>query len=99
LTGAVTSNLTSPQVNGTGTSFTTDLSAGDFIKFSGNNLIFQINTISNNTILNLTSNSALIVSTNTISKANNIAVGMTSGVKFFVNNSIPILRYLFQEEQ
>lgn len=88
LTGTVTSNTTSPQVNGTGTSFTTDLSAGDFIKFSGNNLIFQINTISNNTILNLTSNSASIVSTNTISKVTNVAIGMTSGVKFFVNNSI-----------
>ena len=88
LTGSVTSNTTSPQVNGTGTSFTTDLSAGDLIKFSGNNLIFQVNTISNNTILNLTSNSALIVSTNTISKATNVAVGMTSGVRFFVNNSI-----------
>jgi hypothetical protein len=88
ITGTVTSNTTSPQVNGTGTSFTTNLSAGDFIKFSGNNLIFQINTISNNTILNLTSNSALIVSTNTLSKVTNVAVGMTSGVKFFVNNSI-----------
>ena len=88
LTGTVTSNATSPQVNGTGTSFTTDLSAGDFIKFSGNNLVFQINTISNNTILNLNSNSAVIVSTNTISKVTNVAVGMTSGIKFFVNNSI-----------
>lgn len=88
LTGTVTSNATSPQVNGTGTSFTTDLSAGDFIKFSGNNLVFQINTISNNTILNLTSNSAVIVSTNTMSKVTNVAVGMTSGIKFFVNNSI-----------
>lgn len=88
LTGTVTSNATSPQVNGTGTSFTTDLSAGDFIKFSGNNLVFQINTISNNTILNLTSNSAVIVSTNTMSKVTKVAVGMTSGIKFFVNNSI-----------
>lgn len=88
LTGTVTSNATSPQVNGTGTSFTTDLSAGDFIKFSGNNLVFQIDTVSNNTILNLTSNSAVIVSTNTISKVTKVAVGMTSGIKFFVNNSI-----------
>jgi len=38
--------------------------------------------------LNLTSNSAVIVSTNTISKVTNVAVGMTSGIKFFVNNSI-----------
>ena len=88
ITGSVTSNTTSPQVNGTGTSFTSALSAGDFIKFSGNNLIFQINTISNNTILNLTTNSAVIVSTNTLSKATNVAIGMTSGVKFFVNTAI-----------
>jgi len=88
ISGSVTSNATSPQVNGTGTSFTADLSAGDFIKFSGNNLLFQINTISNNTILNLTTNSAVIVSTNTISKATNVAIGMTSGVKFFVNTAI-----------
>ena len=88
LTGTVTSNTTSAQVNGIGTSFTTDLSTGDFIKFSGNNLIFKVSTISNNTILNLTTNSALIVSTNTISKATNVAVCMTSGVLFFVNNAI-----------
>ena len=93
ITGTVTSNSTSPQVNGTGTTFTSTLSAGDYIKFSGNNLIFQVNTISNNTILNLTTNSADIVSTNstvgnTISKATNVAIGMTSGVRFFVNTSI-----------
>ena len=93
ITGTVTSNATSPQVNGTGTTFTSTLSAGDYIKFSGNNLIFQVNTISNNTILNLTTNSADIVSTNstvgnTISKATNVAIGMTSGVRFFVNTSI-----------
>jgi len=93
ITGTVTSNATSPQVNGIGTTFTSDLSAGDYIKFSGNSLIFQVNTISNNTILNLTTNSAVIVSTNstvgnTISKATNVAIGMTSGVRFFVNTSI-----------
>jgi len=88
ITGTVTSNATSPQVNGVGTSFTSSLSTGDYIKFSGNNLIFQVNTISNNTILNLTTNSAVIVSTDTISKATNVAIGMTSGVRFFVNTSI-----------
>lgn len=87
LTGTISSNATSSQVNGTSTLFTSELSAGDFIKFSGNNLIFQINTISNNTILNLTTNSAIITS-NTISLVSNVAVGMTSGVKFFVNTSI-----------
>jgi hypothetical protein len=87
LTGTVSSNATSSQVNGVSTLFTSELSAGDFIKFSGNTLIFQINTISNNTILNLTTNSAIITS-NTISEVTNVAIGMTSGVRFFVNTSI-----------
>jgi hypothetical protein len=87
LTGTVSSNATSSQVNGVSTLFTSELSAGDFIKFSGNNLIFQINTISNNTILNLTTNSSITTS-NSISEVTNVAIGMTSGVKFFVNTSI-----------
>jgi hypothetical protein len=87
LTGTVSSNATSSQVNGVSTLFTSELSAGDFIKFSGNNLVFQINTISNNTILNLTTNSAITTS-NTISEVTNVAIGMTSGVRFFVNTSI-----------
>jgi len=88
LTGTVTSNTTSPQVNGVGTSFTSEISAGDYIKFSGNNLLFKVNSITNNTILSLTTNSALILSTNTIIKATNVAVGMTSGTFFFVNTAI-----------
>jgi len=88
ITGTVTSNATSPQVNGIGTSFTSALTAGSFIKFSGNNLIFQINTISNNTVLNLTTNSAVITSTNTLSVVSNVAVGMESRTYFFVNNAI-----------
>ena len=87
-TGTVTSNATSPQVNGTGTTFTSSFTAGDFIKFSGNNLVFQINTISNNTTLNLKTNSAVITSTNTISKATNVAIGMTSGRIFFIDTSL-----------
>jgi len=87
LTGTVSSNATSSQVNGVSTLFTSELSAGDFIKFSGNNLVFQINTISNNTILNLTTNSTITTS-NTISEVTNVAIGMTSGVRLFVNTSI-----------
>ena len=87
LTGTVSSNATSSQVNGVSTLFTSELSAGDFIKFSGNNLIFQIDTISNNTILNLTTNSSITTS-NSISEVTNVAIGMTSGAKFFVNTSI-----------
>ena len=88
ITGTVTSNSTSSQVNGVGTSFTTELNSGDYIKFSGNNLIFQINNISNNTILNLTTNSTIITSSNTISTVSNVAVGISSGTLFFVNNAI-----------
>jgi hypothetical protein len=50
--------------------------------------VFQINTISNNTVLNLTTNSAIITSTNTLSVVSNVAIGMTSGTRFFVNTSI-----------
>jgi hypothetical protein len=84
-TGTVTSNSTSPQVNGTTTTFTTDFAQGDFIKFSGSDLIFQVDTVSNNTILNLTSNSVNITGANTIRRATEIAVGLTSGIARFVN--------------
>ena len=87
LTGTVTSNSTSPQVNGTITTFSTELAAGDYIKFAGNNLIFQVNNIVSNTVLNLTTNSAVITSSNTISKVSNVAVGMSSGARFFVNTA------------
>lgn len=88
LSGTVTSNTSSSQVNGLSTLFLSEISPGDFIKFSGNNLIFQINTVSSDTVLNLTTNSVSITSTNTISKVTNVAVGMTSGTLMFVNTSI-----------
>jgi hypothetical protein len=88
LTGTVTSNSTSHQVNGTSTTFTTQLAAGDYIKFAGNNIVFQVNNIVSNTVLNLTTNSAIITSTNTISKVSNVAVGMSSGAYFFVNTAV-----------
>lgn len=87
LTGTVTANSSSSQVDGSATLFTSELNAGDFIKFSGNNLIFQVNSISNDTVLFLTSNSADIDAGNTIALATNVAVGMTSGALFFVNTA------------
>lgn len=87
LIGTITSNSTSSQVNGTLTTFTSDLIAGDFIKFSGNNLLFQVNSISNDTVLFLKSNSAVITSTNTMSKASNVVVGISTGSYFFVNTA------------
>jgi len=67
LTGTVSSNATSPQVNGTSTLFTSELSAGDFIKFSGNNTIFLVSSVTNNTVLTLTSNGP-IATANTITR-------------------------------
>jgi hypothetical protein len=87
LTGTVSANATSAQVNGVGTAFTTNLSNGSFVKFSGNNLIFQVNAISNDTILTLTTNAA-VVTANQIYETSNVLVGMTSGKFLFVNNAI-----------
>ncbi len=87
LSGTVTSNNTSANVIGSSTSFTTELQSGDYIKFSGNSLILQVESITNNTLLTLTSN-GVNVTGNDIFIASNVAVGLTSGVGFFVNNAI-----------
>jgi hypothetical protein len=88
LTGTVTSNGTSAQVNGSLTLFTSELSSGDYIKFSGNNLLFQVNNITNNTVLFLKTNGPETTGANTIAKASNVAVGLTSGKYFFVNTAV-----------
>jgi hypothetical protein len=87
LTGTVTSNSTSSKVDGVSTVFSSQLTAGDRIKFSGNNLIFQVNNVVNNTVLFLTSNSA-DVSANTVRIASNLAIGMSSGAAFYVNTAL-----------
>jgi hypothetical protein len=86
LTGNVSANTTSSQVNGNGTTFTTQISAGDFIKFNGNSGIFQVNNVSNNTILFLTTN-AVSVTGNNYRTANGVAFGLTSNQMFFVNTA------------
>lgn len=88
LSGSITSNATSSQVNGTLTLFTSELSTNDYIKFSGNNLIFQVNNIVNNTVLFLKTNSSVLTGVNTVAKVTNVAIGMTSGKYFFVNTAI-----------
>lgn len=89
LSGTVTSNATSSQVNGTATLFNSELLADDYIKFSGNNLLFQVNNIVNNTVLFLKTNSAILTATNiTLAKASNVAVGLSSGKYFYVNTAI-----------
>lgn len=87
LSGTVSSNTTSNEVTGVGTLFSSELANGNFIKFSSNSSIFKIDSITNNTLMTLTTNSALIVS-NSIFKASNVAVSITSNKFLFVNNSI-----------
>jgi len=88
LTGTVTCNTSSSQVNGTATLFTSELSAGDYIKFSGNTLLFQVNNITSNTVLFLKTTGVTITGANNIAKASNVAVGLTGGKFFFVNAAV-----------
>lgn len=87
LTGTVSCNATSAQVNGVSTLFTSELSAGDYIKFSSNSLVFKVDSISNNTRMSLTSN-GIGISSNTYSLVSNVVVGMTSGTRFIVNVAV-----------
>jgi hypothetical protein len=67
LTGTVSSNTTSPVVNGTSTLFSTELVAGDIIKFSGCTAYFTVSSITNSTSLTLTTNS-VATTANTVEK-------------------------------
>jgi hypothetical protein len=88
LTGTVTSNLTSPQVNGTGTSFTSEVAANDYIKFSGNSAVYKVASVTNNTVLTLSSNSVLITGSNTLFKVNNVVRNIPSDLYYFVNTAV-----------
>jgi hypothetical protein len=87
LSGTVSCNSTSPQVNGAGTLFTSELASGDFIKFSSNTLVFKVDSISNNTRMSLTSN-GVAISSNAYSLVSNVVVGMSSGTRFIVNTAV-----------
>lgn len=50
LTGTVSCNTTSPQVNGTSTTFLADVQPGDFLKI-GTSVVVQVNNVVNNTVL------------------------------------------------
>ncbi len=56
VSGLLSSNTTSPQVNGFSTLFLSEVSPGDQILFSGNTSLFTVQSITNNTILTLTTN-------------------------------------------
>jgi len=60
LSGSLSCNTTSTQVNGSSTSFTTELQAGDFIRIANStaNVVVQVNNITNNTVLFVKSNPA-----------------------------------------
>lgn len=87
LTGTATSNTTSIVVTGTATSFLSQVSAGDYIKFSGNTALLQVNNVISDTLLNLTSNGVNVTS-NSLVVAINPVVGMSSGVAFVVNTAV-----------
>lgn len=66
--GSITCNTSSPQINGTSTSFATELQAGDYIRVANAtvNTIAQVNNIVNNTVLFVTSNPVTGVSGNAV---------------------------------
>lgn len=62
MSGTITASTTSTQVNGTSSAFLAQFRPGDFIS-SGGNVVGQVKSIANNTLLTLFSNSATSVST------------------------------------
>lgn len=67
VSGLVSSNTTSGQVNGFSTLFLSEVSPGDQILFSSNTTLFTVQSVTNNTILTLTTNGPLTVS-NTVQR-------------------------------
>jgi hypothetical protein len=65
VSGHVTTSLLSKIVSGTGTSFTSDLDAGDYIQIANNisNMTGRIDSISNNTYLTLAANATVAFAT------------------------------------
>lgn len=57
ITGTISCNTTSTQVNGAATAFQTELQAGDFLKINGSTIV-QVNNIVSNTVLFVRSNPA-----------------------------------------
>lgn len=60
IAGSISCNTTSPQVNGSATSFTSTIRAGDFIKIANtvSSEIRQVSRVANDTVLILTTNGA-----------------------------------------
>lgn len=68
LAGSITCNTSSTQVNGTSTSFTTDLQAGDFLKLANSsaNVVVQVNNVVNNTVFFAKNAPSSAISGNTV---------------------------------
>lgn len=68
IAGSITCNTTSTQINGTSTSFSTVLEAGDYIRIANAsaNAIVQVNNIVNNTVLFVKANPVAAVSGNAV---------------------------------
>jgi hypothetical protein len=83
LVGTVTTNTTSGTITGSGTEFSTGLTAGDelFIYDSASQLqsIRTIDTITNSSVLQLTSNNSFTASYATIAKVHKLASGYKTG--------------------
>lgn len=63
ITGTISCNTTSSQVNGAATAFLTELVAGDFLKIGGSSVV-QVNNVVNNTVLFVRSNPTAAASAN-----------------------------------
>lgn len=68
ISGSVVASSTSANVTGTSTTFTVDLSPGDYIRIANttSNVVAQIATISNNTFLTLTANAKSSITGNVV---------------------------------
>lgn len=79
LTGTVTSS--GNVITGTGTLFTSQLSAGDYVKFSGNAAIFRVTSIASDLSLNVNGTTGPVVTANTLSLAypKNVPVRLDRG--------------------
>jgi hypothetical protein len=75
IAGTVSCNTTSAQVNGSSTSFTSDLASGDFLRIGGSTIV-QVNNIVNNTVL--------------FTKSNPSAGAAANGAYIYFPQNIPI---------
>lgn len=91
LAGTITCTTSSTTVTGSGTSFTSELAAGNLLVNSSGTTIGTISTITNNTSLVLTANAAVAVTAGRVYLKNTITITLNSNV---VHVIAPGLSYL-----